>query len=208
MVSFLVLSIPAYSGNIIGKWKMVNSHQAMQILDKKIGIAIDLRNGKATKFNYQFLGDDLINFEISHSSQVQKYQRDKNRLILSDVNGANIEIYEKYNVSSLPSIIKADFQRYLDRKFPGLCRVQSFTKDTSGKYVVRVVILMNKAKAFSTSGTHVSALGGGFMQKSPFVWIKTAGKKGSYGSSGMWQAFSPDVAKGDIFQISFSGYFR
>ena len=36
------------------------------------------------------------------------------------------------------------------------------SKDISGKYVVRVVILMNKAKVFSTSGTLISDLGGVF----------------------------------------------
>jgi len=153
------------------------------------------------------LSDELINFEMPHASQVQKISYKKSQLLLSDVNGANLEVYVKYDDASLDGMIKTDFQHYLDRNFPGLCQIKSFIKDDTGKYVVRVVILKNMAKAFSTSGTHISALGGGFMQKSPFIWIIPAGKKGAYNSSGMWQAYSPDVAKGNVFQVSFTGYF-
>jgi len=207
MSCLLVFSIPAYSGNIIGQWKKVDSYHAIQILDKQVGIAVDLRTGKATKFNYQYLGDDMINFEISHSSQVQKYQCNKKQLILSDVNGANTEVYLKYDDASLPGMLKADFQRYLDRNFPGLCKINFFGQSADGLYVVNVMILKNQAKAFSTSGTHISGLEGGLMKKSPFVWLKPTGKKGAYNSSGMWQTYSPDVAKGDVFQVSFDGYF-
>lgn len=124
MSCLFIFSIPAYSGNINGQWKKVDSYQSMQILDNNIGIAIDLRNGKAIKFNYQLLSDELISFEISHSNQVQKYKREKNRLILANMDGSGVEIYERYDDKLLPGMIKNDFQRYLDRNFPGLCQIK------------------------------------------------------------------------------------
>jgi len=198
----------AYSMNIVGNWKEVGSSECVHFLNKNTGIIVNLKDGKAVKFDYQFLNDDLINIEISQVSQVKKVKYEKGKLLFSDINGANQDIYIRYDDDSLLDMIKDDYQQWLNKYYPGLCGVRSLKKTASGDYVANVMILMNQDKAFGSAGTHISGHMGGFMSKSTFVWLKPAGKKGAYNSSGMWQAYTPDVAKGDVFQVTFNGYFR
>jgi hypothetical protein len=110
-------------------------------MDKEKGIAFDLKDGKAVQFSYQFLGDDMINVEMMMSSRVQKITASREQLIFSDVTGGNAETYIKYNDESLPDLISSDYQRWLDRNYPGLCQIKSMTKSSTGEYIVTVEIL-------------------------------------------------------------------
>jgi hypothetical protein len=198
----------AHSMNVVGNWKEVGSYECVHFLNKTTGILLNLKSGSASKFDYQLLNENLINIETSFGSQVQKVYYEKGKLIFSDINGADPEVYIRYDNSMLPELIRDDYQYWLDKYYPGLCKVTSLKKTASEEYVATVMILMNQAKAFGNVGTHISGHMGGFMSKSTFVWLKPSGKKGAYSSSGMWQSYTPDVAKGDVFQVTFNGYFR